>query len=170
MALGSLQILNIQILSLVRSYVRKTEIVLGSFPADDSFAGYATFKTYDLEKQKKLAAHARNLRLMVSGSSALPEPIFTGWEEVTGHRLLERYSMTEILMAISNPLSPTSDRIPRTIGKPFPGVELKLNPIEKESTEQDSNDSNVELGELLIKSPAMFSSYYGLPKATAESF
>ena len=41
---------------------------------------------------------------MVSGSAALPEPIMTKWEEITGHRLLERYGMTEIGMALTNPL------------------------------------------------------------------
>ena len=42
---------------------------------------------------------------MVSGSAALPEPIMTRWEEITGHRLLERYGMTEIGMALTNPLA-----------------------------------------------------------------
>ena len=43
-------------------------------------------------------------RLMISGSAALPQPIFKRWEEITGHVLLERYGMTEIGMALSNPL------------------------------------------------------------------
>jgi acyl-CoA synthetase (AMP-forming)/AMP-acid ligase II len=30
------------------------------------------------------------------GSSALPSPLMKRWEEVTGHRLLERYGMTEV--------------------------------------------------------------------------
>ena len=42
---------------------------------------------------------------MVSGSSALPESIMNKWEEITGHRLLERYGMTEIGMALTNPLN-----------------------------------------------------------------
>ena len=47
---------------------------------------------------------------MVSGSAALPEPIMTRWEEITGHRLLERYGMTELGMALTNPLK--GPRIP----------------------------------------------------------
>jgi malonyl-CoA/methylmalonyl-CoA synthetase len=43
-------------------------------------------------------------RLMVSGSSPLPSPLFQRWEEITGHRLLERYGMTETGMVLSNPL------------------------------------------------------------------
>ncbi|CAJ1049807.1 malonate--CoA ligase ACSF3%2C mitochondrial [Xyrichtys novacula] len=44
------------------------------------------------------------IRLMVSGSAALPLPILQRWKEITGHTLLERYGMTEIGMALSNPL------------------------------------------------------------------
>jgi len=47
---------------------------------------------------------------MVSGSAALPLPIMEKWEQITGHRLLERYGMTEVGMALTNPLS--GNRIP----------------------------------------------------------
>ncbi|KFQ24609.1 hypothetical protein N331_10509, partial [Merops nubicus] len=45
-----------------------------------------------------------NIRLMVSGSAALPVPVLDKWKSITGHTLLERYGMTEIGMALSNPL------------------------------------------------------------------
>ena len=32
----------------------------------------------------------------MSGSSALPRPVMHQWESITGHRLLERYGMTEV--------------------------------------------------------------------------
>ena len=51
---------------------------------------------------------------MVSGSAALPQPIMEKWETITGHTLLERYGMTEVGMALTNPLS--GDRLP---GKNF---------------------------------------------------
>lgn len=51
-------------------------------------------------------------RLMVSGSAALPQPILERWADITGHVLLERYGMTEIGMALSNPLK--GPRIPGT--------------------------------------------------------
>lgn len=54
------------------------------------------------DKEKKRAA-ASKLRLYVSGSSACPVPIMNQWENITGHKLLERYGMTEIGMALSNP-------------------------------------------------------------------
>ncbi len=53
-----------------------------------------------------------SLRLMVSGSAALPQPVLERWAEITGHVLLERYGMTEIGMALSNPLK--GPRVPGT--------------------------------------------------------
>jgi len=44
-------------------------------------------------------------RLFVSGSAALPAPIMQRWQEITGHTLLERYGMTEMGMALTNPLN-----------------------------------------------------------------
>ncbi|CAG2067553.1 unnamed protein product, partial [Timema podura] len=47
---------------------------------------------------------AKNIRLMVSGSAPLPSPVFDRWADISGHRLLERYGMTETGMVLSNPL------------------------------------------------------------------
>lgn len=54
------------------------------------------------------------IRLMVSGSAPLPTSVFEKWHEITGHKLLERYGMTEIGMALSNPyfIDKVRDRIP----------------------------------------------------------
>ena len=67
---------------------------------------------------------AEGLRLFVSGSAALPVRVLERWEEITGHRLLERYGMTEIGMALSNPLSGT--RVPGHVGTPLPGTEVRV--------------------------------------------
>ncbi len=63
------------------------------------------------ESDKALAKKAcQSMRLMVSGSAALPESVMKKWEMISGHKLLERYGMTEIGMALSNPLK--GERIP----------------------------------------------------------
>ncbi|XP_034528542.1 malonate--CoA ligase ACSF3, mitochondrial isoform X12 [Ailuropoda melanoleuca] len=64
------------------------------------------------------------IRLMVSGSAALPLPVLEKWQSITGHTLLERYGMTEIGMALSNPL--TATRVPGSVGTPLPGVEVRI--------------------------------------------
>src|SRR5690606_33428361 len=55
-------------------------------------------------QQQAWSAACRRLRLMVSGSAALPVSTLERWQAISGHVLLERYGMTEIGMAISNPL------------------------------------------------------------------
>src|SRR3989442_10869024 len=64
------------------------------------------------------------MRLMVSGSAALPVQGLERWREITGHVLLERYGMTEVGMALANPLH--GERRPGFVGTPLPGVEVRL--------------------------------------------
>src|SRR5256885_14587678 len=64
------------------------------------------------------------MRLMVSGSAALPVRTLERWREISGHTLLERYGMTEFGMALSNPLH--GERRPGFVGTPLPGVEVRL--------------------------------------------
>lgn len=61
---------------------------------------------------------------MVSGSAALPASIHEEWFRWTGQKLLERYGMTEIGMALSNPFH--GERRPGTVGQPLPGAEVRL--------------------------------------------
>ncbi|ESO83031.1 hypothetical protein LOTGIDRAFT_179813 [Lottia gigantea] len=122
------------------------------------------------------------IRLMVSGSAALPEPVMTRWEEITGHRLLERYGMTEIGMALSNPLH--GPRIPGSVGLPFPNVEVCIVKKQEERSEKgyevivqgDSSHTTVTpecdnmIGELYVRGPNVFSEYWNKPHATHKSF
>ncbi|XP_066290062.1 malonate--CoA ligase ACSF3, mitochondrial-like [Branchiostoma lanceolatum] len=122
------------------------------------------------------------VRLMVSGSAALPQPIMERWEEITGHWLLERYGMTEIGMALTNPLH--GDRRPGTVGRPLPGVEVR---IAQQTSAADPQQTTVvaqgnhsytqvspgmeeQEGELLVKGPAVFKQYWNRPDATTDAF
>ena len=87
-------------------------------PADRVVGGAPTRRPADAGPTARAA-----LRLMVSGSAALPVPTLERWREITGHTLLERYGMTEIGMALSNPLD---RRVPGYVGAPLPGVEVRL--------------------------------------------
>lgn len=66
---------------------------------------------------------------MVSGSAPLPEPVFHKWHSITGHYLLERYGMTEIGMALSNPLK--GERRPGHVGLPLPEVRVRIAEFKK---------------------------------------
>jgi malonyl-CoA/methylmalonyl-CoA synthetase len=105
---------------------------------------------------------ATGLRLFVSGSAALPVPVLEEWRAITGHTLLERYGMTEIGMALSNPLH--GARRPGFVGAPLPGVEVR---IVNEAGEDVAGDLP---GELLVKGPGVFREYWGRPDATAAAF
>jgi len=116
----------------------------------------------DDDTRARWSAGARKLRLMVSGSAALPVPTLERWRELTGHTLLERYGMTEIGMGLSNPLE--GERRPGHVGRPLPGVELRL------VDEEDRPVADGEAGQIQVKGPAVFREYWRRPEATAEAF
>ena len=122
----------------------------------------ATWDAADHATRARRSEACRQLRLMVSGSAALPVPLFSRWEELSGHRLLERYGMTEIGMALSNPLR--GDRVPGTVGSVLPGVRVRL--VDEEGEEC----SDGEPGELSVSGPTLFREYHGRPEETAKSF
>ena len=105
---------------------------------------------------------AADLRLTVSGSAALPIDILERWREITGHTLLERYGMTEIGMALSNPLS--GERRAGYVGPPLPGVEARIVDGEGRPVARG------EQGEIEVRGPQVFREYWGRPGETAAAF
>jgi malonyl-CoA/methylmalonyl-CoA synthetase len=103
------------------------------------------------------------MRLNVSGSAACPVPLFEQWRERTGQVLLERYGMTEIGMAISNPYR--GERRAGHVGQPLPGVEIRL---VGEGGEVVSGEG--QPGEIQTRGPNVFLEYWDNPEATHESF
>src|SRR5688572_3426259 len=105
---------------------------------------------------------ARRLRLFMSGSAALPVQTLERWREITGHTLLERYGMTEIGMALSNPL--TGERRPGFVGTPLPGVEVRL--VDESGALVDDGTP----GEIEIRGPGVFLEYWQRPEDTRAAF
>jgi malonyl-CoA/methylmalonyl-CoA synthetase len=114
------------------------------------------------DEQRRRSDAARRMRLMMSGSAALPVQSLTRWREITGHTLLERYGMTEIGMALANPLH--GDRRPGFVGLPLPNVEARL------VDEQGASLEPGAVGELEIRGPAVFKEYWQRPEETAAAF
>ena len=104
-----------------------------------------------------------HMRLMVSGSAALPASVHEQWTDLTGQKLLERYGMTEIGMAISNPLN--GERRPGAVGVPLPGVSVRLISEAGELIEEEG-----EPGEIQVRGPAVFSEYWQKPRRDAGIF
>lgn len=103
------------------------------------------------------------MRLMVSGSAALPASVHEKWTSLTGQKLLERYGMTEIGMGLSNPYE--GERRPGAVGRPLPGVEVRLK-AEYGGLVTTEN----EPGEIQVRGPAVFLEYWNRPDVTADSF
>ncbi|MFI5307379.1 MAG: acyl-CoA synthetase [Polyangiales bacterium] len=114
------------------------------------------------ERSALFSAGCARLRLMVSGSAALPEETLRRFREISSHTLLERYGMTEFGMGLGNPLH--GERRPGHVGACFPGVEARL------MDEREREVHEGEPGKLEVKSAGMFAQYWGKPAATAESF
>jgi acyl-CoA synthetase (AMP-forming)/AMP-acid ligase II len=128
---------------------------------------------------------ARSLRLMISGSAALPVSIKRRFHTITSHDLLERYGMTEIGMALSCGLDP-SQRIDASVGWPLPGVSVRLvnpdtgaviNPssaaaaaAENEAAPDPETETETEAGQIEIRGPNVFSEYFRQPAATHSTF
>jgi len=115
--------------------------------------GVPTFYTRLLANPRLTRDAAANMRLFVSGSAPLLEATFRDFEARTGHRILERYGMTEAGMICSNPYD--GDRIPGTVGFPLPGVEARI-------------ESGAGPGVLEIRGPNLFKGYWRNPDKTAE--
>jgi malonyl-CoA/methylmalonyl-CoA synthetase len=114
------------------------------------------------EIRKQRSEAVRGLRLMMSGSAALPVKTLERWREISGHTLLERYGMTEIGMALSNPIA--GERRPGCVGMPLPDVEVRL---------VDEAGHEVEIGtpgELEVRGPSVFLEYWKRPEETAAAF
>ncbi|MCB1630354.1 MAG: acyl-CoA synthetase [Pseudomonadales bacterium] len=103
------------------------------------------------------------MRLMISGSAALPATVHAHWQRLSGHALLERYGMTEIGMALANPLH--GERRPGSVGLPLPGVEVRL--VDEQGASIDAED---EPGEVQVRGPAVFAGYWNDPEATRRAF
>ncbi|OJJ73483.1 hypothetical protein ASPBRDRAFT_53671 [Aspergillus brasiliensis CBS 101740] len=125
------------------------------------------FETHLRGTEHEAAARsgAQSLRLMVSGSAALPTPIKSKFAAITGQVLLERFGMTEIGMAISCGLE-TEKRIDGSVGWPLPGVQVRL--TDKETGKVI--DAVDEDGMIEIKGDNVFMEYWRKPEATQKEF
>jgi malonyl-CoA/methylmalonyl-CoA synthetase len=106
----------------------------------------------DASTRSRWRAHASALRLLTSGSAALPVTVGERLRSLTGAYPLERFGMTEIGVGTSNPLDPGGRRA-GTVGRPLPTVLTR-----------------VVDDELWIAGPSVFAEYHGKPEATRESF
>ena len=129
-------------------------------PAATVLMGVPTFYSRLLAEPGFGRADCESIRLFVSGSAPLTEAVFGEFEARTGHRILERYGMTEAGMITSNPLR--GERVAGAVGFALPDVEVRV--VNEDGAELPAG----EVGVLEIRGPNLFPGYWGLPEKTAE--
>ena len=136
--------------------------VLNAFNRSTVMMGVPTFYTRLLADPRLTREAVRTVRLFISGSAPLLTETFEQFQERTGHRILERYGMTETGMIASNPLQ--GARRAGTVGKPLPDVSVRITD-ENGAALATGNVGNVE-----VQGPNVFQGYWQMPEKTRTEF
>ena len=131
-------------------------------PQATSMMGVPTFYTRLLSEPMFTSDVSRHMRLFISGSAPLLAATHIEFEDRTGHRILERYGMTETNMSTSNPYR--GERRAGTVGMPLPGVTMRL------ADEAGKIVTKGEIGIIELRGDNVFTGYWEMPEKTAESF
>jgi malonyl-CoA/methylmalonyl-CoA synthetase len=134
--------------------------VIQHLPECTVLMGVPTYYTRLLAEKSFTPRIAKSMRLFISGSAPLLEETFVEFEQRTGHRILERYGMTETNMNTANPL--VGERKAGTVGPPLPGVEVRI--VGDDGRPVDQGD----IGNLQVRGPNVFVGYWKMPDKTAE--
>jgi malonyl-CoA/methylmalonyl-CoA synthetase len=127
----------------------------------------SAWQTASEQERQAWSAGCRRMRLMVSGSAALPVTTLETWRGISSHTLLERYGMTEIGMGLSNPYD--GERHPGCVGSPLPGVEIRL--VGEDGAQlAETPLGDGRPGEIQVRGPCVFREYWQRPEATREAF
>jgi long-chain acyl-CoA synthetase len=103
------------------------------------------------------------MKLTISGGTALVDDTAKRWKEMTGSGVSEAYGLTECSPAVTMNPANGLERM-GTVGQAMPGTALKC---------IDDNGDEVavgERGELCVKGPQVMKGYWNRPEATRETF
>ncbi|MEP6608653.1 MAG: malonyl-CoA synthase [Burkholderiaceae bacterium] len=139
--------------------------VLQHLPRSTVMMGVPTFYTRLLAAPSFGRGQCSSIRLFIAGSAPLLADTHQQFEQRTGHRILERYGMSETLMLASNPYSQSvGERIAGTVGVPLPGVRLRV--VDDASKPCAAG----EIGSVQANGPNVFSGYWRMPDKTQDEF
>ena len=132
-------------------------------PQATTMMGVPTFYTRLLQDERLTREATAHMRLFVAGSAPLLAETHREWESRTGHRILERYGMTETNMITSNPYD--GARVAGAVGLPLPGVSVRVR-----NPETGAEVAAGDVGMLQVKGPNVFKGYWQMPEKTAAEF
>jgi malonyl-CoA/methylmalonyl-CoA synthetase len=139
------------------------DTILRFLPRASVMMGVPTFYTRLLDAPRLDRALCERMRLFVSGSAPLLAETHVAFEARTGHRILERYGMTETNMNTSNPYE--GDRRAGTVGPPLQGVEVIVTDPATGASLPAGGTGVVE-----VRGPNVFKGYWRMPEKTQEEF
>jgi len=137
--------------------------VFGALPSATVMMGVPTFYTRMLADPRLSRETTASMRLFISGSAPLLAQTHQDWEARTGHRILERYGMTETNMNTSNPYD--GERRAGTVGMPLPGVAVRV--VDPETGKPLERGA---IGMIEVRGPNVFQGYWRKPEQTASDF
>lgn len=141
--------------------------VLKRLPSATVMMGVPTFYTRLLAEPEARFGRAQcgAMRLFIAGSAPLLAETHRRFEQRTGHRILERYGMSETLMLVSNPyFESDGERIAGSVGLPLPGVGVRV--VNDDAAECGAG----EIGAVQVSGPNVFSGYWRMPDKTHDEF
>lgn len=141
-----------------------TDAIIDLFPHATVLMGVPTFYTRLLRSERLASDSCSAMRLFVSGSAPLLASDHEAFAARTGHAILERYGMTETGMNTTNPYD-GGIRKPGTVGKPLPGIEIRI--VDRETGEPMADG---EVGIVEVRGPNVFAGYWQMPEKTASEF
>lgn len=136
--------------------------VVKHLPQSTVMMGVPTHYIRLLDDKRFDSALCPAIRLFTSGSAPMTEIVHEQFEDRSGHRIVERYGMTEAGIITSNPYD--GDRLAGTVGYALPGFELRV-------CDDDGNAlAPAETGTVEIQGPGLFSGYWNKPDKTEEAY
>ncbi len=142
-----------------------TEQVLDSLQDATVMMGVPTHYGRLLGSPRLTTGLAFGIRLFTCGSAPLRDSVFDEFSERTGHRICERYGMSETGIITSNPYD--GERLAGTVGHPLPEVELRVvDLIHDEATDDQATDDQAApvepgvIGAVEVRGPHVFSGYW----------
>jgi malonyl-CoA/methylmalonyl-CoA synthetase len=136
--------------------------VIARLPDSTVMMGVPTFYTRLLDTPEFTRELSSSMRLFISGSAPLLAETHRQFEETIGHRILERYGMTETGMITSNPYD--GERIAGTVGFALPGIQVRI------ADDNGKEVARAETGVLELYGPNVFKGYWQMPEKTASEF
>ena len=135
---------------------------LADFAESTVFMGVPTFYTRLLAEPGLTREACARMRLFVSGSAPLLAETHAEFERRAGHRILERYGMTETGMLTSNPLA--GERRPGSVGPALPGTDVRV------VDDRDQPLPAGEIGHIQVRGANVFAGYWRMPERNREEF